>query len=138
MNLAGDAGALIGDRPAELRVGDGSPDADQQDPVCEQAQEVALEHVVTGDDRRDHEVELGEEGQSCCETDPAVQVAAVSPVAKREAHESNEPEEGEKRRCENHPRSLDRLERSGDVGVPLVDEEGTASESPSDSGSGDD
>ena len=42
VDLARDARTLLGDGPAELGVADRAPDADEQHPVCEQPQVVAL------------------------------------------------------------------------------------------------
>ena len=63
MDVARDAGALLGDRAAELGLADRPPDADEQDAVGEQAEEVAREHVVARAARREHVVEIGEDDE---------------------------------------------------------------------------
>ena len=51
VDLACDAPSLVCDRSSELRLGNRSPHADEQDAVGHEAEEVSDEHVVARDDR---------------------------------------------------------------------------------------
>ena len=93
MDLAGDACALLRDRAAELGRPDRPPDADEQDPVGEEPQEVALRDVVARERRREDGVELGEEPDRRAEGEPAVEILEVGPVAEPEADERGEAEQ---------------------------------------------
>ena len=103
-----DARALVRDRAAELGLADRPPDADEQHAVRDDPQEVALEHEIARDDRREHEVQVREDGERRSEAHPAVEVAPVPPVAEREADERDEPQGHEQRRGEPDVRALDR------------------------------
>ena len=109
VDLARDARSLVRDRAAELRLADRPPDADDEDPVREDAQEVALEDEVARHDGRQDEVQIGEDGEGGSEAHPAVEVASVAAIAKAEADERDQPEDGEKRRCESHVGPFDDL-----------------------------
>ena len=78
VDLARDARPLLRDRAPELGVADRPPDADEQDPVGEQPQEVALRDEVARERRREDVVQLGEERQRRAEREPAVEVVAVA------------------------------------------------------------
>ena len=93
VDLARDARALLGDGTPELGRPDRAPDADEQDRVGEQPQEVALRDVVARERRREDRVELGEEPDRRAEREPAVEILAVGAVAKPEADEGSEPEQ---------------------------------------------
>ena len=97
VDLARDAGSLLGDGTAELGEADRAPDADEQDAVAEQAEKVALGDEVARDARGEHVVQLGKEGQRRSEREPAVEVLAAPPVADGEADHRHEREEGEER-----------------------------------------
>ena len=93
MDLAGDARPFVGDRTAELRCPDRPPDADEQDPVREEPEEVALRDEIARERWREDGVQLGEEPDRRAEGEPAVEILEVGPVAKPEADERGEPEQ---------------------------------------------
>ena len=95
MDVARDSRTLVGDRASELRLADRAPDAHEQHAVRDDAEEVALQHEVTRHDRREHEVQVGEDGKRRGETHPAVEVAPVAAIAQREPDESDEPQRRE-------------------------------------------
>ena len=96
MDLARDAGALLGDRAAELRRVDRAPDADEEHDVGEQAQEVALRHVPHRDHGLEEEVERREQRQRRAERKPAVEILATPPVAVGEPDHGDEVHERER------------------------------------------
>ena len=73
MDVARDPRALVGDRAPELRLADRAPDADEQHAVRDDAEEVALQHEIARHDRREHEVQVGEDGERRGQTHPAVE-----------------------------------------------------------------
>ena len=95
MDVAGNPRPLLGDRPAELRLADRPPDADEQDAEGEEPKQVARKDVVARTDRREHVVEVGEDDERQGQRQPAVEVAAVAAVAQSEPDRGNEREHGE-------------------------------------------
>ena len=66
--------------------------------------------MVARDDRREHEMEIGEERERRGEAEPAVEVASVPAVAEREADDRDEPEERQQRRRQHDRRPLDEVD----------------------------
>ncbi len=114
MNVARDARSLIGDRAAELRLADRTPDPDEQHAIGDDAEKVALQHEVARHHRREHEMEIGEHGERRRQAHPAVQVAPVPAVPQRESDERHDPERREQECRDPDVRPLDavRLEES--------------------------
>src|SRR5207244_4042585 len=92
MDLARDAGPLLGDCPSELGGSDRPPDADQQDAVGEQPQEVALRDERTREERREDVVQLGKEPKRGGEGEPTVEILPVRAVAQAESDERDKAE----------------------------------------------
>ena len=93
MDLPRHAGALLGDRAPELGEADRAPDADEQQAVREQAEEVALGDEVAREAGREDVVELGEQRQRGAEREPAVEILASRPVADPEAEHREQREQ---------------------------------------------
>ena len=101
MDLARDAGPLLGDRAAELGEADRAPDADEQDGVREQPQEVALRDVVAARAGREDVVQLREERERGAEASQRSRSLPVRAEAQAEADHRDERKErvrGERRR----------------------------------------
>ena len=94
VDLARDPCALLRDHAPDLGRADRAPDADEQDRVGEEPQEVALRHVLARERRREHRLELGEQPDRRAEGEPAVEVLAVRAVAEAEADERDQAEDG--------------------------------------------
>ena len=94
MDLARHPRALLRDHAPDLRGPDRAPDADEQDGVGEEPQEVALRYVLARERRREHRLELGEQPDRRAEGEPAVEVLAVRAVAEAEADERDQAEHG--------------------------------------------
>ena len=116
VDLARDARPLVGDGAPELGGADRAPDADEQDAVREQAQEVALRDVVAREQRREDVVQLREERERRGEREPAVEVLAVLPVA--------EPEADQREQARAAPGSRARSSASGGASAAVGAERG--------------
>ena len=121
MDLTRDPCALVRDRPPELGVRDRAPDADEQEPEGDQAQEVALEDELARDDRRQHEVDVREERERHRQAEPAVEVAPVAAVANPEADQCDEPEAGEQCRGDDDGRPFDEFDGCGDGAIDVLE-----------------
>ncbi len=75
-------------------------------------------------------MKVREHGQRRRQAHPAVEVATVTPEANTEAHERDEPEDGEKCRGEPHVRALDQLAGRCDLGPRHPHAEGAGNEEP--------
>ena len=106
MDLAGDARTLVRHGATELRLRDRPPDAHEQHAVGDDPQEVPLQDEIARDDRGEHEVEVGEQGQRRREAHPVVEVSAVAAVPTAEADERNEPERGQETSRHAHVQPL--------------------------------
>ncbi len=102
MDLAGHAGPFLCDRPSELRGANRPPDADEQDSVGDDAQEVALRDDVARELWCEHVVELGEQRHRRPESEPAVEVLSVPAIANREAEPGEQSQEREERERQRH------------------------------------
>ena len=122
MYLTCDACAFIGDGSAELGVGNSPPHAHEQDPVRDHAQEVAEQEVVARHDGREDERDVGEEGQRCGEAHPAVEVAAVAAIAKRESENRDGPEARQQHGGNPDVRALERIGVERARGRPRAEE----------------
>jgi len=71
-------------------------------------------------------MQLGEQGERCGETHPAVEIPTVAAIAQREPDERDEPERREHRCGEDDARSLHGLERPVPSCLQLAQEERTA------------
>ena len=92
VDLPSDTGPLFCNRSAELGEADGPPHTGEQDTVGKETQEVALRHVLVGDDGREDVVELREERERGSEAEPAVEVLTLTPEAQAEPDQSDEAE----------------------------------------------
>ena len=90
MDLARHSGAFLGNSSTELGAADRTPDTDQENCEREDAQEIALQHVVTRSSGRENVVKVGEDDERQREREPAVEVATVAAVAQPEADDRNE------------------------------------------------
>ena len=104
-----DARPLVRDGAPELCVADRSPDADDEDPVRENVEEVALEQEVARQDRGEDEVQVREDRERRREAHPAVEVASMAAIAEPEPDGRDEPERRERRCGEPDVRALDQL-----------------------------
>jgi hypothetical protein len=116
VDLPGDPRALVGDGPAELGLGDGTPNTDEERAVRDEPQEVTLQDLVARDQRLEDEVQVGEERERGREAQPAVEVPAVAPVAQAEANDCDEPESRKEGRRKPHERALN---EGGDAELAL-------------------
>ena len=93
VDLARDAGPLLGDGAAELGLADRPRHSGEKHAEREQPQQVAREHVVARPERREHVVEIGEDDERQGQRQPAVEITTVTPVAQPEADDRDEREE---------------------------------------------
>ena len=97
VDLSRDARSLLRDRAAELREANRPPDADEQDGVREQAQEIAGGDEAVGDQRCEDVVQVAEEKQGRAKGKPAVEIVAARPEAKAEADHGDQARQGARR-----------------------------------------
>jgi hypothetical protein len=97
VDLTRDAGPFLRDGPAELRRADRPPHADEQDPVPEHAQELALRDLRARHERREYAMEPGEQEHAHPDREPEVEILALGPVAPDEADHGDEVAEREER-----------------------------------------
>ena len=97
MDLLGDPGALVGDRPPELGLADRPPHANEQDGVREQAEKVPLKEILAHPTRSDDVVQIGEDDERQRKGQPAVEIAAVVAVADPEADRAGQRQERKER-----------------------------------------
>src|SRR5919198_737530 len=93
VDLARHSGALLGDGAAEFGEADRAPDADEEDAVRQQPQEVALRDVAVRKQRREDVVQLREERKRCAEAEPAVEVVAAVAEAQAPADHRDQREQ---------------------------------------------
>src|SRR5689334_2880171 len=98
MDLTRDARPLLGDRAPELGVANRTPDADEQERIGEEAQEVALGDELVRDEWREDVVEVCEQPERGSERQPAVEV--VPPRAEAEAEADDRKQARERTRRE--------------------------------------